>query len=76
MDVVSVDGEDYQVVRLGDAEIWRELAFWDHLQRFNEIKNILREKYRTQFKSLTPTAWSLDWLTGDHYYRSKEITYT
>jgi hypothetical protein len=52
MDVVSLDGEDYQVIRLGDVEVWRELAFWDHLQRFDEIKNILREKYGRQFKSL------------------------
>jgi hypothetical protein len=73
LDVASREGEDYQVIRLGDIEVWREFAFWDHLQRFDEIKNILREKYGTQFKSLTPTAWSLDWLTGDHYYRVKEL---
>jgi hypothetical protein len=76
LDVVSMDGEDYQVIRLGDAEISRELAFWDHLPRFNDIKNLLRKKYGTRFKSLTPTAWSLDWLTGDHFHRSKELTCT
>jgi hypothetical protein len=37
LDIVNADGEDYQVVRLGDVEVRRELAFWDHLQRFNEI---------------------------------------
>lgn len=76
LDVIKVDGEDYQVIQLGDAEVWRELAFWDHLPRFNDLKNLLREKYGAKFKSLTPTAWSLDWLTGDHYFRVKEISYT
>jgi hypothetical protein len=76
LDVIKV-GEDYQVIRLGDVEVWRELAFWDHLPRFNELKNLLREKYgAAKFKSLTPTAWALDWLTGDHYFRVNEITYT
>jgi hypothetical protein len=77
MDVIKVGGEDYQVIRLGDVEVWRELAFWDHLPRSNELKNLLREKYgAAKFKSLTPTAWALDWLTGDHYFRVNEITYT
>jgi hypothetical protein len=76
MDVISVDGEDYQVIRLGNVEVWRELAFWDNLPRFNELKNLLQEKYGAQFKSLRPTGWSLDWLTGDHYFRVKEISYT
>lgn len=75
LDVSGVDGEDYQVIQLGDAEVWRELAFWDHVPRFNEIKALLKEKYGTRFKSLTPTGNSLDWLTGDHYYKVKELTY-
>ncbi|MBV9626137.1 MAG: hypothetical protein JOZ14_19390 [Acidobacteria bacterium] len=37
-------GEHYQVIRLGDVEVWRELAFWDHVPRFYEIKAILRKK--------------------------------
>jgi hypothetical protein len=76
LDVIKVDDEDYQVIRLGDVEVWRELAFWDHLPRFNELKKLLQEKYGAKFRSLTPTPWALDWLTGDHYFRVKEITYT
>jgi hypothetical protein len=76
LDVVSADGEDYQVIQLGNAELWREPAFWDHLPRFNELKNLLREKYGANFKLLTPTAWSLDWLVGDHIFRVAEVTYT
>jgi hypothetical protein len=76
LDVIKVDDEDYQVIQLGDVEVWRELAFWDHLPRFNELKNLLREKYGAKFKILTPTSWALDWLTGDHFYRVKELTYT
>jgi hypothetical protein len=76
LDVVSADGEDYQVIKLNDLEIWRELAFWDHLPRFNELKNLLRQKYGSKFKSLTPTAWALDWLIGDNIFRVTEVTYT
>jgi hypothetical protein len=75
LDVLRVGGEDYHVIQLGDAEVWRELAFWDNIPRFNQIKALLKEKYGTRFKSLTPTNESLDWLTGDHYYKVKELNY-
>jgi hypothetical protein len=53
LDVTKIEGEDYHVIRLGDAEIWWELALGDHLPRFNELKNLLREKSGAKFKSLT-----------------------
>jgi hypothetical protein len=73
--VSKAGGEHYQVILMGDAEVWRELAFWDDVPRVNQIKALLKEKYGTRFKSLTPTDESLDWLTGDHFYKVKELTY-
>jgi hypothetical protein len=52
---VGDENEDYQIIRVGEREIWRELAFWDNILRFNEIKDLLKQKYGTRFKSLTPT---------------------
>ena len=45
--------------------IWRELAFWENLDRFYEIEQLLREKYRKRFKSLKATPGSKMWLYGD-----------
>ncbi len=75
LDVLHLDGEDYNVVQWGDTEIWRELAFWDNVPRFDQIKDILKQKYRTRFTSLTPTNEGLEWLTGDHYYKFKQLNY-
>jgi hypothetical protein len=74
---VGEEKEDFQIVRIGDREIWRELAaFWDNILRFNEIKNLLKQRYGTRFKSLTPTDGSLDYLTGDHFYKLKTLSWT
>jgi hypothetical protein len=71
---VGEEDEDFQIIRIGDREIWRELAFWDNILRFNAIKHLLRQKYGTRFKSLTPTDSSLDFLTGDHYYKLQTLS--
>ena len=60
------DGEFYQVIQAGSTEIWRELAFFNNVPRFEEIKGLLRAKYGTRFKSLTPTVASIEWLSGDN----------
>jgi hypothetical protein len=65
-DIADVAGEKYQVIRLGDAEIWRELAFFDSIPRFNEVKGLLRKKYGSRFKMLKPTEASQEWLCGDN----------
>jgi hypothetical protein len=73
---VGDEREDFQIIKIGEMEVWRELAFWDNILRFNEIKDLLKQKYGTRFKSLTPTDGSLDWLTGDHYFRLKTLSWT
>jgi hypothetical protein len=64
-DIADVAGEKYQVIRLGDAEIWRELAY-DNIRRFQEVKGLLRKKYGSRFKMLKPTEASQEWLCGDN----------
>lgn len=73
---VGKEDEDYQIIRVGEIEVWRELAFWDNILRFNEIKDLLKRKYGTRFKSLTPTDGSLDYLTGDHFFKLKSLIWT
>jgi hypothetical protein len=70
------DGEWHQVIRAGDAEVWRELAFFNNLRRFEEIKELLRAKYGTRFKSLSPTQASIEWLSGDNLGKALRLTDT
>jgi hypothetical protein len=65
-DIEDAQGETYQIIRLGDNEVWRELAYFDSIPRFDEVKEVLRDKYGARFKSLRPTADSLEWLCGDN----------
>ena len=73
---VGDENEDHQIIRVGDREVWRELAFWGNMVRFNEIKDLLKQRYGTRFKSLTPTDGSLDFLTGDHYFKLQTLSWT
>jgi len=73
--VKEADGEFYQVIRVGDAEVWRELAFFNNLRRFEEIKGLLKAKYGPRFKGLTPTGASMEWLSGDNLGRALQISY-
>jgi len=72
----GLDGEWYQVIRAGDAEVWRELAFFNNIRRFEEVKGLLKAKYGTRFKSLTPTRASIEWLSGDSLFKALQLTYT
>jgi hypothetical protein len=70
------DGEFYQVIRAGGVEVWRELAFFNNIRRFEEIKEMLKAKYGTRFKSLTPTLASIEWLSGDNLGKALRINFT
>jgi hypothetical protein len=74
-DLAEVDGDTYQIIRLGDAELWRELAFFDSIPRFNEVKELLRQKYDTRFKALRPTERSEEWLCGDNAGKLFRLSY-
>ena len=74
--VKGEDGEWYQSIRLRDVEVWRELAFFNNLQRFEEVKELLKAKYGTRFESLTPTLASIEWLSGDSFQKAMQISST
>jgi hypothetical protein len=74
-DIEDAGGDTYQIIRLGETEVWRELAFFDSIPRFNEIKEFLRNRYGIRFKSLRPTDGSLEWLCGDTG-RLNRLSYT
>jgi hypothetical protein len=75
-DLADVDGESYQVIRQSGTELWRELAFFDHVPRFNEVKELLRQRYGNRFKVLKPTDDSLEWLCGDRAENLFRLSYT
>ena len=75
-DFTEIDGEVYQLIRLGYAEIWREVAFFENIDRFNEIKELLRRKYGPRFKALTPSRASVEWLCGDNAGKLFQLSYT
>jgi hypothetical protein len=66
-DIVEDEQDKFQEIRLGDRLIWRELAFWENVPRFCKIEDLLKQKYGTQFKSLTATPGSMLWLRGDKF---------
>ena len=75
-DIADAAGDTYQVIRLRDAEIWRELAFFNNIPRFNEVKDLLRKKYGSRFKMLKPTEASEEWLCGDNAGKLFRLDYT
>jgi hypothetical protein len=75
-DVADAAGEQYQIIKLGDTEIWRELAFFDNIPRFHQVKELLRKKYGSRFKMLKPTEASQEWLCGDNGGKLFRLEYT
>jgi hypothetical protein len=75
-DIEDRQGETYQIIRLGDTEVWREVAFFDSIPRFHEVKEFLRDKYGTRFNSLRPTDDSLEWLCGDNAGKLDRLSHT
>ena len=45
-DLVEDENDLFQEIQLKDRLIWRELAFWENKTRFDEIEDLLRQKYR------------------------------
>jgi hypothetical protein len=75
-DIADAARDKYQVIRLRDAELWRELAFFDNIPRFHQVKELLRKKYGTRFKMLKPTEASQEWLCGDNAGKLFRLDYT
>lgn len=59
------DDEKWTILRHGDQEIWRELAYYEGYPRFAEVFEILREHYGSRLVEVRPTAASELYLYGD-----------
>jgi len=70
------DGEkNLTIIRSGEAVIWKEPAFYEGWPRFNQVKEILRARYGSRFKSLTPTERSRLYLFGDDLGSPDKISF-
>ena len=63
------------VIRYGEVVLWREPAFWEGWFRFNEVKDILKQKYGNRFHSFTPTDASELFLYGDDICSLRKISF-
>ena len=63
------------VIRYNEVVLWREPAFWEGWFRFNQVKDILKQKYGNRFLSLTPTNASKIFLYGDDLFAPNEISF-
>ena len=63
----------WTVLRHQGQEIWREVAFYEGINRFEEVLWILREKYGTRMAELRPTQASITYLCGDDLGASSRI---
>ncbi len=71
-DLEDVDGESWTVIRCDGQTIWRELAYYEGWERFNEVKRLLKLRYE-EFSVLTPTERSELYLFGDDMFASSKL---
>ena len=59
------DDDAWTVISCGDVTVWRELAYWEGYERFNDVRAILKARYGPRFARLKPTEASIGYLYGD-----------
>lgn len=64
-DYEDVDGEHWTVIRSSGQELWREIAFFEGYRRFEEVFEILRQRYGNGLREVRPTRRSELFLYGD-----------
>jgi len=77
-DFVEVDATDgevdrWTVLRHGGKEIFREVAYWEGIYRFEEVLGILRNKYGERLAELRPTESSWLYLLGDYLWAESRV---
>ena len=58
-------GPNFTTIKHEGQVIWREPAYYECVNRFNEVVKILRQKYGDRLKALIPTRRSETYLYGD-----------
>ena len=61
-DFLDAGDEHFTLILLGQEEIWREPAVYDGYYRFEEVRNLLKERYGERYAGLTYTERSMVWL--------------
>ena len=64
-DAVTDDGEQWQILSHDGIEFWREPAYYESIERFREVFEILRKRYGARLAEVRPAAGSEYWLYGD-----------
>jgi len=67
------NGDNWTVLRHEGREIWREIAYYEGVDRYFEVAEILREKYGPRFADLEPTQASHLYLYGDDLRAASDI---
>jgi hypothetical protein len=73
---VGDDGDQVVQLKHGVQVIWTELAFFEDWPRFNEVKEVLKERYGERFASLRPSEGAKVHLFGDDSTAATRISYT
>ena len=55
---------DYLVVTCNDQEVLREIAYWNNKDRFDQVNDMLKERYGIRFRGLNPTFRSSTYIYG------------
>ena len=53
------------MLRHEERVLWRELAYWEGIDRFREVAALPQKKYGSRLRGLKPTARSETYLGGD-----------
>lgn len=64
-DIEEADGERWTILRHGDQVLWRELAYWEGIDRFARVAEVLHRRYGDRLRRLEPTSTSRMYLLGD-----------
>ena len=64
-DLITLDEHPWQLLRHGDTIIWKEPGYYESLDRFEQIFEILRSRYGPRLAAVNPTPDSELWLFGD-----------
>ena len=59
--------EGWTVIRHGDCELWRELAYYEGVSRFAVVFALLQERYGSRLAAVRPTQASWTYLYGDDF---------
>ncbi len=68
-DLDERQGELWAVIRFGAGEpapiVWQELAYWEGIDRFEEVFEIFCDRYGERFRGIVPTFGGCTYLYGD-----------